>query len=59
MAIQIPAERLKQFMSDNDALMQFWKTGKNNLRYLPRKVEPSFEENCPSANADNEASNNT
>ncbi|MFT3705883.1 MAG: hypothetical protein QM802_26190 [Agriterribacter sp.] len=39
-----PAERLKQFMIDNDALMQFLKTAKDQLKEVERPVKPIFKE---------------
>lgn len=33
-----PAERLRQFLEDNDALMQFWKTAKKDINIARDKT---------------------
>jgi len=38
-----PAERLKQFMLDNDMLMQFWRTAKGNIKETEFLIKPSFK----------------
>ncbi|MBN8786362.1 MAG: hypothetical protein J0I84_04680 [Terrimonas sp.] len=43
-----PEERLKQFMTDNDALMQFWKNAKDHLQEVHHETKPFFGEDCES-----------
>ncbi|MGN6439831.1 MAG: hypothetical protein ACTHMM_25115 [Agriterribacter sp.] len=48
-----PAERLKQFMTDNDTLMQFWSNARNNVREVQHDIKPSFDEKSESPQTDN------